>query len=352
MIIYRELIGINISMIKYQDIRRVHVELTTHCNARCPLCVRNFYGSDHNGGYPLTSLSLSDIQKILPVKFVQQLNNVYLGGNFGDFVMAKDMLEIVNYFKESNPNIKIVGSTNGGIRPASFWEELAKVGMEIFFCIDGVGSTHSLYRIDTEYDTVIQNATSFISAGGYAIWIMTEFDHNINQIDVAKKLAHDLKFREFRLRNTGRDNGPVYSKSGQPVFFIGKNNWSANLTRDQVMQSHNQGTAYHKRNNYGNETPATKFNCEVDTAKSIYIDALGDAYPCCYIGHYPKTYETTRMRGADQITEMMHGVENNALTHGIEHAISWFNKVSDRFDIPTFSEGRLYRCHNDCGIDK
>lgn len=338
-------------MIKYQDIRRVHIELTTHCNARCPLCVRNFHGSDHNGGYPLTSLSLGDIQKMFPVDFVKQLNSVYLGGNFGDFIMAKDILEIVNYFRVSNPNIAIVGSTNGGIRPAAFWEELAKARMEIFFCIDGVGETHSLYRIDTEYDVVIQNATTFINAGGCAIWMMTEFDHNIDQVGTARKIARALKFNKFQLRNTGRNTGPVYTRSGQPMHFIGKKQGLENFTRDKVMEIRGQHVVNHKYTNYNDVIPSTKFNCEVSKLGSIYVDALGDVYPCCYIGHYPKTFEITQLIGSDQIKEMVDGIENNALIHGIEYAISWFDRVRERFDVPTFAEGRLYRCHESCGID-
>ena len=60
-------------MLKLADIRQVQIELTTRCNARCPMCMRNYRGMDFNSGYPLTELSLEDIKKILPVEFLKQL---------------------------------------------------------------------------------------------------------------------------------------------------------------------------------------------------------------------------------------------------------------------------------------
>lgn len=338
-------------MIKYKDIRRVHIEVTTHCNARCPLCVRNLYGADHNDGFPLTSLSLSDIQTIFPVDFVRQLNIVHFGGDFGDFIMAKDIVDIVEYIRFSNPTLDIMGSTNGGIRTAEFWKELARLNMLVIFCIDGIGETHSLYRVDTDYNTVIQNAKTFIDSGGKAIWMMTEFDHNANQIDEARLLSAELGFFKFELRNQGRNNGPVFSRDGKLVNYIGKPNGLENHTKQQLIEITNLNIEK-SQTLYNTVTPATKFNCEVTQDRSIYIDASGDVYPCCHIGHFPKTYNTARIIGNDQLTELIDGIENNALTHGIEHAIGWFDRVAKRFDIPTFNEGRLYRCHTNCGIDK
>lgn len=336
-------------MLAYQDIRKVHLELTTHCNARCPLCARNFYGSAHNSGYPLTSLTLSNIQKIFPVEFVQQLNHIYCGGNFGDFIMAKDALAILNYFRTTKPTIKLSGSTNAGIRSAEFWEELARLDVEIHFCIDGVGESHSLYRIDTEYDTVIQNAKTFINAGGNAVWMMTKFDHNNDQIDTARKIASELKFTHFRPRDIGRDTGPAYTKSGQLMHFIGKPQGLETLTRAQALDHTSRFVRDYK---YTDIVPATKFNCEVRYDSSIYIDALGEVYPCCHIGHYPKTFDPTRIIGNDQITDIVQGVNNNALEYGVEQAVKWLTEINKRFSVPTFKEGRLYRCHDHCGIDK
>ena len=80
-------------MLKLQDIRRVHVELTTRCNARCPMCMRNYRGYDYNSGYPDTELGLVDIKNILYPEFLQQLEHVNFNGNLGDFALSSYGLE-------------------------------------------------------------------------------------------------------------------------------------------------------------------------------------------------------------------------------------------------------------------
>ena len=48
-------------MYKIQDITRLHLEVSTLCNARCPQCPRNFRGYPYNDGYPETNLTLEQV---------------------------------------------------------------------------------------------------------------------------------------------------------------------------------------------------------------------------------------------------------------------------------------------------
>ena len=57
-------------MITIDNVKELHLELTTLCNARCPLCVRNANGYPHNFGYPETSLSLEQVKQIFSVDFI------------------------------------------------------------------------------------------------------------------------------------------------------------------------------------------------------------------------------------------------------------------------------------------
>ena len=84
-------------MLNLLDICSVHVELTTRCNARCPMCMRNYRGSDYNSGYPDCELSLTDIKKIFTPEFLSQLEHVNFNGNLGDFALGRWALEIVEY---------------------------------------------------------------------------------------------------------------------------------------------------------------------------------------------------------------------------------------------------------------
>ena len=51
-------------MISYQDIRDVHLEISSLCNASCPWCPRTFWGYTYNGGYPEVNLTLDNAKKI------------------------------------------------------------------------------------------------------------------------------------------------------------------------------------------------------------------------------------------------------------------------------------------------
>ena len=47
-------------MITYQDIKHVHLEISTRCNAACPDCPRNLRGVDVVEGYPLHDMRLDE----------------------------------------------------------------------------------------------------------------------------------------------------------------------------------------------------------------------------------------------------------------------------------------------------
>jgi sulfatase maturation enzyme AslB (radical SAM superfamily) len=60
------------------------------------------------------------------------------------------------------------------------------------FALDGLKDTHSLYRMGSDYDTVVKNMKTFIDAGGRATWKFIVFKHNEHQVDEASKLAREL----------------------------------------------------------------------------------------------------------------------------------------------------------------
>lgn len=76
-------------MYRYEDVREVHLEITTRRNASCPQCPRNLSGGDVNPALPIAELSLDDMKCILPRDFVARLRKLYACGNYGDPMVAK-----------------------------------------------------------------------------------------------------------------------------------------------------------------------------------------------------------------------------------------------------------------------
>lgn len=331
-------------MIQYEQITEVHLELSTNCNASCPLCPRNFHGYPHNSGYPITELSLDDVQTILSFEFLQQLKIIKINGNLGDFMLARDALAIVKYFRESNPRLRIDISTNAGARNDSFWRELAQYNPVVRFCIDGLEDTHSLYRRDTKFQTVLHHAQTFISAGGKAVWKMIKFNHNLHQIAECRSMSRALGFAHFDIVDHGRNLGPVFDKEGNHVHSIGQPMLYPNVVTliDLRKQS------IHKQDHYSDKMHET-ITCETITKKTIYISAAGEVYPCCYLGFFPRTYGSDRYHGNDQIKELMENIENNAKETPLRDCIEWFNRIEESWKKDSFESGKLWRCNHHCG---
>ena len=331
-----------------EDIREVHLEISSECNAACPKCPRNLCGYPHNDGYVEHSMTLAEAQRIFPVSFVSQLNRITINGNFGDIVMNPDAIDIVEYFKQHIHSNGIVSvSTNGGAKDRAFWRRLAELGVQVHFCIDGLEDTHSIYRRNTLYSTVIRNAESFISAGGHAIWKMIDFEHNRHQQDQARAIATEMGFRKFELIDHGRNQGPIYDKEKNMVFVMGKpDNTAFDIIFDQLAAPDAvpdiAGCPIELK------TPIT---CEAAVKKSIYVTSVGEVYPCCYLGFAPRTFGHGTANYLNVVNTQLRPLlgNNNALEHSLAECIAWFDRIEETWDLPTYEQGRLVACNNSCG---
>jgi MoaA/NifB/PqqE/SkfB family radical SAM enzyme len=332
-------------MIDYHRIRHVHLEISSRCNAACPDCPRNFFGVNIVDNYPQCDLSLEQIQRIFPGDFVRQLESILICGNYGDFVTARDGTECVEYFYRENPDLHINISTNASARP-DIWSTLGKTAVEIQFRLDGLRDTHHLYRVNTDWDTVIVNAGSFIAAGGRATWHMIVFDHNRHQIDDCRAMSQQLGFHRFKL--TQQDPGmrnrlPVFDRDRKLRYVIGGYDSDTDF---EYLRFHHFARDHWQDAEYS--VPADRVQCKAigdGRDHSVYIASNGEVYPCCWLGFYPQT-NNTRLSNL-QIRPMIHN--NNALEHGIETAIAWFHDIEKTWQIPTVQQGRVDMCNSTCG---
>ena len=345
-------------MLKLPDIRRVHVELTTRCNARCPMCMRNYRGYEHNSGYPVTELSLADFQKILSPDLLAQLiqpdpmtgnlvpvvygfRGVSFNGNLGDFANARDAVEIVEYLVEHKVPVMI--NSNGSLRSADWWARLALPGVTIGFAIDGLADTHQLYRQDTDWNRVIEHARAYIGAGGRAFWRFVPFEHNRHQEEQCRKLSEEMGFVKFENIYDGRDRGPVYTRSGEFSHWIGPTSplQPPPPPLKDMLASH--VTWYNKNSKFPKDTPELNIQCNHKRHQEIYVAADGSVYPCCFLGFYPGQMTHP---GNDELSKMVK--ENNALEYDLAHCLEWFESVEESWKKASIAEGRLYQCIDTC----
>ena len=343
-------------MYHIKDIKKVHLEISSKCNARCPQCPRNFRGYPYNDGYPETNLTLEQVQDIFYSDFVQQLDSIHINGNYGDMIMNPETIDIVEYFRSHNDQFQIRICTNASAKPETFWKRLAELNCEIEFALDGLEDTHAMYRQNTSWQTVIRNAKTFISAGGYAIWKFIKFKHNQHQLTKCEHMSKQLGFSKFKTVNDGRDQGPVYDRQGWHVYNMG--DWTAYNEDDDCIAHDTVFHAIQRRKDVvmlledvaQHETPKSSISCQAKNKKEIYITANGEVYPCCWLGMYPKTntgFGTDQAVINQQLQPMIGN--NNALEHELEDCIAWFNRIEQSWSCSTYEDGRLIQCDRVCG---
>lgn len=242
-----------------KDIRVLHLETTTVCNAACPQCARenpNKYNDEF-----CSNLSVEQIKNLFDQDFIQQLDKVFACGIFGDPAAGSATIEIFEYFRSINPNITLGMNTNGSIQNTAWWSKLGKLFSNpkdyCVFSIDGLADTNHVYRVNTRFKKIIDNAQAFIQNGGHAQWDMLVFKHNEHQIDDARQLAKELGFTHFRSKVSKRFvTTPVVGLDPPDSFKL------------------------------PNVNEPTNISCHADNEKSLYVAANGELFPCCWLGSY------------------------------------------------------------------
>ena len=346
---------------QYDQIKTIHLEITDKCNASCPMCARNWFGGKDNEFLPLTELSLLDIQRIMPIDFVQQLNMLFMCGNYGDPIVATDTLEILKWLRAVNPGIRLGIHTNASAKTAGWWAALGQLlcnkGDYVKFGIDGLEDTNHIYRRGTHWKKIIANAEAFINAGGIAHWEYIVFRHNEHQVDDARLLSEQMGFQQFRVKKTGRffsntqlegkDKQQVINRKGEFEYYIEKP-INPQYQNDSLAGEQSLIDTFGSMQNYIDQTCV---KCKVSEDKSIYISAEGLVFPCCwtanqlYVPYWP--YKKSEIWSLlNNTTDGISALEND-LKSIIEG--KFFNDIAASWSKTSTSDGKLKVCAKTCG---
>ena len=256
--------------------KQLHVEASTYCNARCPLCPRSLYGYKVEGVYPEMHLTKEKLQVALD-RF-PEIEYVYFNGHLGDPMMNPNIADLIEMTK-CNTDM----TTNGSLGTKQSWQRIADHNVGVRFSIDGLEDTNHLYRQDLQWSKIMERVKWFIDAGGRATWKYITFKHNIHQVEQAEELSKQLGFKEFIIENHGRNYGPALDREGNISHWL--------LPADGSMQPGNYdvpaGIKRYKET-HQNFTPEDKvydIKCEHLMMEDVYINARGEITPCCYHGY-------------------------------------------------------------------
>ena len=332
--------------LKYDDIRAIHFEHTSRCNLLCPQCARVENGKV-NPRLPMSELTINDYKNILGKDFAEQLHRVFWCGNYGDSIASNNWLECAEWIRNSGVQSMQL-YTNGSARKPDWWEHLAKDVLNrewdyVYFSIDGLEDTNHLYRVNSNWNKIIENVQAFINAGGNARWDYLVFDYNEHQTTKAKELAKELGFKQIMFKETSR--------------FVSNKQFTSNEKSEMETKSAKKFNRILE--NYGswdNYIDNTQIECKYQKMQAIYIDFEAKLWPCCWMG--PSKYFPDKNIQKPQLNYLtnLYGEDFNSIrNHKLEDIINhqWYTtKLEDSWKQTLESNNpKLYVCGRTCGTD-
>jgi MoaA/NifB/PqqE/SkfB family radical SAM enzyme len=348
-------------MYKYEDIRVIHLENTQNCQASCPMCDRNQNGGDINPHIDLSELTLDDCKRIFEPNFIKQLKTMYMCGNLGDPIVARDTLDIFKYFREHNKDMWLSMNTNAGARDESWWSELAQIFGRmgtVIFSVDGLRDTNHLYRQGVVWDNVERAMKSFIAAGGRARWDFLIFEHNQHQVEEAEEISKLMGFERFQAKKTGRfvtaksqkkESHQAVNRKGEKTTELKKPDKKyqnkALSKQDMLIQKYGSMDAYYD---------VVPVKCKVKDEGSLFITAEGLAMPCCWTAGrmYKWWHKNPMVEQVWDFIERSGGKEAiSAKKHGLKAVFDTglFDEIEDSWNQLSCGNGKLKVCSMKCG---
>ncbi|MBK0397611.1 radical SAM protein [Limibaculum sp. M0105] len=267
-----------------------HVELTDKCNAGCPMCPRtdamNFCKPDRTKVFNV-ELGLEDFRTHFTDEFCARTEEIVFGGAYGDPLAASQLLEIVEHLTERG--VRLAVSTNGGLRPPKWWtrlgEAMKRTGSRLELHLDGLADTNHLYRVNTRWERIMENARAYIATGARAEWHFIIFKHNQHQIEEANRLSKEMGFAEFTLIDTIRfSGGPTYDyvmPTGERCALE-----LPDVKAAQFRASDDGGVALLEKPAAATDGPRLGVNgidCKSAAFNRPYISAHGQVSACCWV---------------------------------------------------------------------
>lgn len=365
------------------QIGRLHIELSSRCNASCPACSRNLAGGPVTPNLELTELTLDDIKSFFPEKFVKNIIGINFCGNVGDPGMAVDLLPILEHFQaHGSKEIAQHVRTNGGMRKPDFWRDVGKFFASIprnssnhaflhpavVWSVDGLEDTNHLYRKGVRWDRLFANMEAYASTGAFGIWEFLVFEHNQHQVEQAERMAEKLGFKflpknplGFGEYQPGKQQGmKVYDKDGYYEYSIYPVNFDG--VRDKFPEGYkvdfekamieNVPVLNDFSKNLG-RTSGIRCKSLEQYAQEIYISATGHLLPCCFLGGVFGQFNSTYSRWQFNQAVKNMGVDKIDLRKNSIYEILMgphFNKLfTDGWAAKTVEDGRLLFCVETCG---
>ena len=273
-----------------------HFEASSICTLKCHRC-------------PRTELPGTLVQKQLRLDFFEnnfnlpeQIKKITFCGDDGDPIYAKDLIDIVAFFKQNNPQVSVTIITNGSYKDDIWWTQLGKIlnsQDEVKFSLDGWDQeSNSKYRVNCDWKSIESGAKALRKVSTAIIgWDAIAFGFNEQHIDHMKSLAQQWGFDRFQLTKSTKF-GSKYAHYNDEInsvlepsaeFIPDGHRFERDITMltnrhidsSEIMSANLAHFEYTKQA-YGHT--ATVPLCFIGT-KGMFVNSQGYFIPCCWIGN-------------------------------------------------------------------
>lgn len=293
-------------------ISEVHVEVTDRCNAECPGCLRSIKGGPVKSFVTNTELGLVHFRDHLGTEFCSNIHTWNFCGNIGDPSNAHELIEIIQFLFECNPDVFIDIRTNGGARNETFWRALGQLFKDkrhggVVWSIDGLEDTNHIYRKNVKWAKLWRNFTAYFEeAGNRGEWEFLKFKHNMHQIDEIKQICNNynipLTVKDPRGFMYDHDNKTVYKidvydrtpdDAGlhQKLYTIEpadlEPGYSVEELDNEVIPADQVSFEevcynYNSTEYFLSINSVEHISCIAANSNGIFLDSDGSVYPCCF----------------------------------------------------------------------
>ena len=257
-------------MIDYSAIHEIEIEFTTLCNAKCPLCYRNYKAFATPKYVKPFQRDFNDAIQQLD-KF-DSLDFVMLVGSLSEPTLYCKFIDIVKYLKRRGISLEIC--TNGDTHDKTWWKTLGEClnsDDKVYFTICGsTQELHSRYRKNTNLERILQNAAALRSAQHVDYAQCIRFNYNSDDFDSNSFKSIVSKFSNVYMTET--------------FYYKPISNYIEQFNQDDFKPCQAKAKQYAFLKKFVDNIDYSKLNAHADCMSMrnsrIQIDAFGNIYPC------------------------------------------------------------------------
>lgn len=251
-------------------IERLEIDLTGSCNARCPLCARNYkhlnvkYNERH----------LNEITAQLDE--YENLEFVHLVGTVSEPTLYKHFFDLCHYLVKREIEIEIC--TNGDTHNPDWWATLGGILSprdKVYFSVCGsTQELHETYRVGCSLENLRKNAKALREACPHKVDYCQHIEFEYNKEDLKSEGMKEI-FDEFSFINLTL----TYFTRDKSIY---KNQYNL----DKLLPSVDFNNKYNLARDFAHKKWLTRdekkceMSCRSVFEKSVHINQFGNVYPC------------------------------------------------------------------------